>query len=450
MSSIREQAEHALSVASGAGAEEAEVFAQESRSLKISVYQGEVEELASSTGRGVGVRAIIGGSTGYAYTTDLDRNSLEDTARAAVENAAVTAGDEFTGLPELARELPQLELLSPRLAATSVEDKIGIARAIEAAALESDPRVTKVEASQYVESESLVAIVNSRGFDREQREGACYAYLQAIAEEKGEMQTGLSFTIGREPGQLEAARCGGEAAERALRQLGGSQCDSMSCPVVMDPFVTASVISVIGSVLNGEAVQKQRSMFAGREGRQVASKAVRLLDDGLHPEGLASSAFDGEGVPCRETVLIDDGILQGFLYDTYTARKEGRASTGNAARSSYRSLPHVGTTNLRLEGGSKGAGEIVAAVDKGLYVTEVSGIHSGANPVSGELSVGAAGMLISGGNLAEPVREVTIAGNLLDILAGIQEVGGDNRWVPFGGSIHAPTLLVEKMTISGK
>jgi PmbA protein len=447
---MREKAERALAAASAAGADQAEVFAQGSRSLKISVYQGEVEELASSTGSGIGVRAIIGGSTGYAYTTDLGDDGLVEAARDAVENAAVTAGDEFIGLPDPADTFPELELLSAALSGTGLEDKIEIARTIESSALARDERVTKIEASQYVESESSVAIVNSLGFNREHQEGACYAFLQAIAEDKGEMQTGISFTTGREPGQLDSVACGHEAADRALMLLGGSQCSSMTCPVVTDPFVTANLVSVIGSVLSGEAVQKRRSMFAGREGQRVASGAIRLIDDGLHPEGLASSPFDGEGVPCGETVLINDGILQGFLYDTYTARKDGRASTGNAARGSYRSPPHVGTTNLRLLGGDRSAEDIIAMVGDGFYVTEVSGIHSGANPVSGELSVGAAGILISGGKLAEPVREVTIAGNLLAMLTGIEVVGNDNRWVPFGGSIHAPTLLIEEMTISGK
>jgi len=445
-----DKASQTLEMAAAAGADQAEVFAQESRSLKISVYKGEVEELASSSGSGLGIRAIIGGAAGYAYTTDMSDAGLASAARDAVDNAAVTAADEFTGLPETGGEYAELDLFLPALLSTPVAEKIDIARAIEEAALGRDSRVVQVEASQYVESESRVAIANSKGFSREQREGVCYAFLQAIAEENGEMQTGISFTIGREPGQLEGTGCGEEAADRALMLLGARQCRSMSCPVVTDPFVTASLVSVIGSVLSGETVQKQRSMFAGRMGERVASDLVRLVDDGTHPDGLASSSFDGEGVPCRQTVLLENGVLQGFLYDTYTARKGGAESTGNASRASYRSLPHVGATNLRLTGGEAGSQEIISGVDHGLLVTEVSGMHSGANPISGDFSVGAAGILIKGGKLTEPVREITIAGNLMAMLKSIQAVGNDNRWVPFGGSIHAPTLLIGDMTIGGK
>jgi PmbA protein len=433
-----------------AGVKEAEVFAQEANSLKISVYRGDVEELASSTGRGLGVRAIVDGAVGYAYTTDMSDESLAATAKAAADNASVAGSDEFNGLPQPAESYPDLELHSAGLAGTALTDKIDIARNMEYEALKRDARVAKVEASQYVEADSRVAIASSAGINREYREGACYAFLQAIVEQEGEMQTGIAFTTGREPSQLSSADCGREAADRALMLLGGSQCDSMSCPVVMDPFVTASLFSVIGSMLSAEAVQKHRSMFAGSEGKPVASDMVELVDDGLHPDGLASSPFDGEGVPCRSTQLIVDGVLQGFLHDTYTAGKAGRNSTGNAARGSYRSLPHVGTTNLRLIGGSGSATEIIAQVDSGLFVTGVSGIHSGANPVSGDFSVGATGVLIKGGKLADPVREITIAGNLLEILKGIQAVADDNRWIPFGGSIHAPTIMIEEMTISGK
>lgn len=443
-------ARKALRLAQNTGVDQAEAYALLTRSLRIKVYKQEVEELASATGSGVGIRVLRHSAVGYAYTTDLTEEGLAAAARSAAENAAVTAGDEFMGLPEPAAGFPELDLYSEKLNATPVADKIELAAAIERAALERDKRVAQVEGATYAEGEGRVAIANSLGFGREYEETSCYAYAQAIAEQDGQMQIGVAFTTGREPGLLEGPACGREAADRALALLGASQCESMSCPVVMDPFVTASLIGVIGAALSGEAVQKQRSMFAGREGQPVASGVVRLVDDGIHPAGLASAPFDGEGVPTRQTVLIEDGVLQGFLYDTYTGRKEGKPSTGNAARGSYRGMPHVGATNLRLTGGTASLADMIAGVDLGFYVMEVSGIHSGANPVSGDFSVGAAGVLIRNGKLSESVREVTIAGNLLSILGSIEAVGNDNRWVPFGGSIHAPSLLIGEMTVSGK
>ncbi|MHB0866649.1 MAG: TldD/PmbA family protein [Thermoleophilia bacterium] len=445
-----ELAKKALRYAQDTGVDQAEAYALRTRSLRIKVYKQEVEELASATGSGVGIRVLRQNALGYAYTTDLTEEGLAAAARSAADNAAVTAGDEFAGLPEPATEFSQLDIYSEKLNATPVADKIELAATIERAALERDSRVAQVEGATYAEGEGRVAIANSMGFAREYEETSCYAYAQVIAQQDGQMQIGVAFTTGREPGLLEGAACGREAADRALALLGASQCQSMCCPVVMDPFVTASVIGVIGSALTGEAVQKQRSMFAGREGQAVASAAVRLVDDGIHPAGLASAPFDGEGVPTRRTVLIEDGVLQVFLYDTYTGRKAGKPSTGNAVRGSFRGMPHVGATNLRLTGGTMSLEEMIAGVDLGFYVMEVSGIHSGANPVSGDFSVGAAGRLIRNGKLSESVREVTIAGNLLSILGSIKAVGNDNRWVPFGGSIHAPSLLIGEMTVSGK
>lgn len=439
-----------LELAEATGVEQAEAFAMRTRSTRIRVYQQEVEELASSTGSGVGIRVFRGDSVGFSYTSDLSGDALAAAAREAADNAEVTAGDQFMGLPDPAAGFPELDLYSEKLQQVPLAEKIELTREIERTALERDSRISQVDSATYAEGEGLVAMANSLGFSRQYEENTCYAFLQAIAMQDGQMQTGMSFTTGREPGQLEPAACGREAADRALALLGGSQCESMTCPVVMDPFVSASLIGVIGSALTGEAVQKQRSMFAGLEGQKVAAGIFSITDDGINPDGLASAPFDGEGVPMGVTDLIKDGILQGLLYDTYTGKKDGRPSTGNGIRGSYRSQPHVGATNLRLAGGTASLDQIIAGVDTGFYVMEVSGIHSGTNPVSGDFSVGAAGRLIRGGQLADPVREVTIAGNVMAILKNIAVIGNDNRWVPFGGSIHAPSLLIAEMTVSGK
>lgn len=447
---MHEVARKALARAMDTGVDQAEVYASLSTSTKIKVYQQEVEELASSTGSGVGIRVFRDNAMGYAYTADTSDASLEAAASLAAANAAVTAADDFAGLPEPGKEAEALDIHDERLALTPLADKIELARQAEHAALSRDSRIAQVETASYAEGDLEVNLVNSLGFEGEYRETTCYAFVQTIAEQDGQMQVGISFTTGRAPYQLDPIACGQEGADRALVLLGGSQCQSMSCPVVLDPFVTASLMGVIGSVLTGEAVQKKRSLFAGLEGQAVASSQVRLIDDGRHPDGLASAPFDGEGVPTRETVLIDNGILQGFLYDAYTGRKDGKPSTGNGSRGSYRTLPHVGATNLRITGGDRSPSDIIAGIDRGFYVMDVTGIHSGANPVSGDISVGAAGRIISGGRLVDAVREVTIAGNLLEMLKGVEAVGNDNRWVPFGGSIHAPTLLIGRMTVSGR
>jgi PmbA protein len=218
---------------------------------------------------------------------------------------------------------------------------------------------------------------------------------------------------------------------------------------VLDAFVAATFAGLIGSMLSADAVQRGRSLFAGREGEQVAEPALVLVDDGRHPDGPASAPFDGEGSGTRRTPLIEGGRLRGFLYDTRTARRDGRSTTANASRSSYRAAPSVGTTNLLVEPGEASLDELLRRAGEGLYVTDVAGLHSGVNPVSGTFSVGASGRLIEGGELAAPVREITIAGDLVGMLGGVVAVGSGARWVPLGGSVRAAPLLIGEMAVSG-
>jgi PmbA protein len=222
----------------------------------------------------------------------------------------------------------------------------------------------------------------------------------------------------------------------------------MKAPVVLDPFVSAAFFGVLSSALTADAVQKGRSLFAGREGRQVAGEILELVDDGTLADGLDSAPFDGEGMPCRRTPLISGGVLQGFLYDTYTGRKAGRGSTGNGLRGSYSGLPGVRPTNLVVGGPVTPLADIVAGMERGVLVTDAVGVHSGANPISGEFSVGISGVLIEGGKLTTPVREVTLAGDIISMLTSVRALGDDARWVP-GGSILTPSVVIDGMAIGG-
>jgi PmbA protein len=261
--------------------------------------------------------------------------------------------------------------------------------------------------------------------------------------------TGLGVQLGRDPGALDAEAIGAEAADRALALVGARQPESRRCPVVLDAFVAASFIGFIGSMLSADAVQRGRSLFAGREGDEIADAALALVDDATDPEGPSSAPFDGEGSPSRRTPLIGDGRLLTFLFDARTARKAGRATTGHASRGSYRSPPSVGTTNLVLEPGDGQLADLFGEAGDGLFVTDVAGLHSGVNPVSGTFSVGATGRLIEGGEAGTPVRELTIASDLVSMLQAVRKVGSQARWVPFGGSVKAPPILVSEMAVSG-
>jgi PmbA protein len=443
-------ARRAVDAATAAGASDAEAWGEGSRSREVRVHAGEVESLTEATGRGVGIRAWIGERAGYAYGTDLSEPGLKDLGEAAVGAARVADEDEYASAPDPSgRPIPEIEgLRDPALARTETAEVIELAKRIERVALDSDPRVSGVEEVVYVDEDTDAAIVTSRGVAGSYAASVAYSFLQAMATEDSEVQTGLGFGVGRSPSDLEPDAIGAEAGEEASTMLGATKPDSRTCPVVLSERVTASFAGFIGGALSADEVQRGRSPFADRLDDEVASETLELADDGLDPGGLSSAPFDGEGTPRGRTPLLAGGKLLAYLHDSYTARRAGAASTGNASRS-YRTPPSVSPSNLMLAPGSLSLEGLIREAADGVYITEVAGLHSGVNPVTGRYSVGASGRAIRSGELAEPLREFTIAGDLLGTLAAVRAVGSEPRWVPFGGSVHSAPLLVGEMTIGG-
>jgi PmbA protein len=378
----------------------------------------------------------------------MSPDSLDELVARALAHAAAADADEDAVLADPPERYEKVELHDPRLEDLSVEDKINLAMSAERAALDYDPRVKLVEDTIYADGDAQVALVSSRGVRGTYRESDCYVFLYVLAEQDEAVETGIAYAVGRDPADLDATGCGREAATRACRLLGAKPCPSFRGTAVLEPYVAASVLTVLGAALTADAVQKGRSLFAQLEGDDVASPLVTLVDDGVHPDGLASAPFDGEGTPCGRTRVIADGVLQGFLYDVRTGHKAGRPSTGNGHRGSYQSTPSVQPSNLVLQGPSTAVEDIIAGVENGVLVTDAVGVHSGANPVSGEFSVGISGLLIEGGRLTRPLREVTLAGDLLSMLRGVAALGDDAKWVP-SGSVLVPTVAIEDMSVAG-
>jgi PmbA protein len=448
---LEEAARRAVEAATAAGATDAEAWSEGSRSREVRVHAGEVESLTEASGRGVGIRAWIGQRTGYAYGTDLSDSGLADLAEAAAGAARVADEDENSSAPDPAEEpVPEIEgLRDEAVAATETAEVIDLAKRIERVAIDRDKRVTGVEEVVYVDEDGDAAIATSRGVSGSFGVSTAYSFLQAMATQDSEVQTGLGFGVGRSPRALNAEEIGAEAGDEASSMLGATKPESRSCPVVLSERVTASFAGFIGGALCADDVQRGRSPFADRLGDELASSAYVLADDGIDPGGLASAPFDGEGTPRERTPLIADGKLLAYLHDSYTARRGGARSTGNASRASYRSPPSVSTSNLVLDPGELSLDQLLERADDGVYITEVAGLHSGVNPVTGRYSVGASGRAIRGGELAEPLREFTIAGDLLGTLAAVQAVGSESRWVPFGGSVRTAPMLVGEMAIGG-
>ena len=434
-----------VEAALSAGADAAEAYVRSGTSIEIDVRDGGVDTIKSAAEKGLGLRVLRGRRIGFAYTTDLSGAGLTAVAQRAVANAGLTAEDEFFRLPEAPPGYPRVDTFDPEIPAKQIADKIGLARRMEAAARAFDPRVTIVESATYQDGTVEVGLASSNGVSAYYLGAACGLYIALTAREGDDHQTGFAMDFRSRFAALDPETVGREAAERAVRMLGARPRKGLEMPVVFDPFVMVSLLGVLAPALTAEAVQKGRSLFAGRVGERVASELVTIVDDGTLAGGVRAAPFDGEGVPSSRTVLIEKGRLLGYLHNAYTAAKDGVASTGNGVRTSFKAGPEVGTTNFYLEPGDRSPGEIIGDISTGLYVGEVMGMHT-ANPISGDFSVGATGLWIEQGRLSYPVRGLAIAGNIRELLDAVDAVGRDLRF--FGGK-GAPTVRVAKLAVSG-
>lgn len=423
-----------------------EAYAEESRRTEVDAHKGDVEGLTFAESRGVGVRVIVEGRLGYAWAADPSVDEVRDAVAHARENASFSTPDAFNELPPASAIEAMPDLFRPAQAGLSTDRKVEVALDLERVATTTDDRVDKTDACQYGDAVSRVAIASTTGLSAEYARTDAWCVVVTLADDDGETQTGYSFKVGRDLAELDWADVATEAVERAVRMLGAEKPATAKVPVVLDPFAGSAFLGVLAGALSAEAVQKQRSLFADLEGQQVASEAITLVDDGTLPSGPGASPFDDEGVPSGRTELITLGTLNGFLHNTYTARRGGTASTGNARRAGYRSVPGVGTSNLYVEPGAMDVEEILAEANGGVLIQEVTGVHSGANPISGEFSVGATGLLIGGGELGKPVREMTIASTIPEMLRSVAAVGSDLRWFASAG---VPTILIGEMTVAG-
>ena len=428
--------------------EAVEAYAEESRQTEASALRGEVEGLEFAESRGMGVRLIRDGRLGYAYAADPSLDEVRSAVVSARENAALTEPDEFNVLPNAEQAVVLPELFREDSADVATADKVQMALDLERRLVTSDPRVTKVDLAQIGDAVSRVAIASTAGVDAEYARTDAWVVAVTLAVDGDETQTGFSYRIARALDGLGVEAVADEAVGRAVRMLGATKPATAKVPIVLDQFAAEEFLGVLASALNAENVLKGRSLFAEMAGQQVGSDLFTLVDDGTILDGPGAAPFDGEGVPSGRTELFTAGTLNGFLHDTYTAARmgNGQRSTGNAKRGSYKGSPGVGTSNFYLDNGSTPFEELLRQAEGGVLIAEVTGVHSGANPISGEFSVGATGLRIEGGALGEPLREMTIASTLPGMLAGITGLGDDLR---FFSSVGTPSVLIGEMTLAG-
>ena len=431
------------------GNEQVEAFLTHSREFEVKAYQGAAETVSSAEPRGAGVRVLDGSKVGFAFTTVLDEAGLDAVVEQARANAAFANEDEGVAFAEPASYSDVDGLFLGSQTEVSPEDKVAFAIELERATRGADPRIRTVEEAGYSDSDTEIAIATSSGVEGGYRRTDAWCYSVAIATEGDDTQVGFEFALERGLASLDAADVAARSAARALGVLGAEKIPSARMPVIFEPYTAGQFLSVIGGVLTAEAVQKGRSLFAGKLGEEIAAPTLTLIDDGRAEGAPGAAPWDAEGTPTQATPVIESGVLRSYLYDIPSARREGRSSTGNASRAGFKSGPGPAPSNMALSSTGQTRDELFAQAGRALVVQDFHGVHSGANPVSGDFSVGATGYLLEDGARGKPVKEVTIAAPMLEILRGIVAVADDRRWLPFGGSYAGATTLVAEMTVAG-
>ncbi len=431
------------------GATAAECVIRDGEEFSTVVRLGEVETLKESGSKSLGIRVFVGQRAASTWTSDLSPQGIQRMIDSALELAKLTTEDPFAGIPE-ASELgslaADLDLYYDDVNSLSTADRIDYARRAERAALDFDPRISNSEGGSFDTATGRKVLANSHGFLGEYQRSYCSVSAVPIArDEQGKMQRDYWYSVSRTMGKLESAESVGQtAAKRALRRLGARKVKTARVPVIFDPQVARSLLDHIFEAANGDSIYRNASFLVGKLGEQIAGENVTVIDDGTMVGGFGSSPFDSEGVPTRRTIVIERGVLKSYLLNTYAAKKLGLATTGNASRG-LAGTPGIGAGNFFLTPGAKTPEEIIAEVKDGLYVTEFLGF--GVNLVTGDFSRGAGGLWISNGELTHPVEEITVAGNLKDMLRNISEIGSD---LEFRGSVACPTLRIDGMTVAGE
>lgn len=428
--------------------EAVEAVVGRSRHTEVRAYDADVESLSSAESMGVGIRVVLGDRQGFAYAATFDDDVLAETLAEARDNASFASPDPHIGLAEPdGVAVPELDLFRPSLLAVPTERKVALALELEAMVRAADPRISGVESAEFVDAMGESCVASTTGIRSESASTACYVSVSCLAEADGLTQTGFGFSVGRELDDLVPSDASDDAVMRSTRLLGATKPASTRATIVLDPFVTAQVVGILGSTLSGESVLKGRSPFADRLGDEVGSPLVTLVDDATNPLAYTASATDGEGLASRRTALIADGVLQAFVHNAYTGRWAGTPSTGNAVRGGFKSTPGVGCRALSLAPGELDQAALLRLVGDGVLISSVIGMHSGVNPISGDFSTGAEGLRITGGQVGAPLREFTIASTLQKMLRDVEAVGNDVDWLPM--SAAGVSLVIRDITISG-
>lgn len=428
---------------------EAEIYLRASHATTIRVQDGEIDQFALSDSRGAGIRVIREGRVGYAYSEDLSPEALERTLEKAAGNALLLEAAPERGLSAFPGETPEMpELYRPDLKDVPLPDKIEAAMALERIAKGADARIKNVTSTGYSDAHGFLRVVSTLGVDRMYRSSSAWVSTVPLVTQDGENKTYYQIKVTRDFTHIHPEEIAREAVDRAVAKLGSQEVASGTYPVVFDPETFGDLLSVFCGSFSSKTAQEGKSLLKGKVGERVAGEAFTLVDDPLHLEGWGARPFDDEGCPSRRLSLISKGVFQTFLYNSETARKEGAESTGHAARGGYKGTLGVAPSNLIVLPGTATPEQLLGRHDRALFVTLVTGLHAGANAISGDFSLQAEGFLYERGELVTPIHNFTVSGNWFRLLESVAEVGSDMEYQ--SSAVACPSVLVEGLAIAGK
>ncbi|MGG0669155.1 TldD/PmbA family protein [Sporosarcina koreensis] len=447
--SIEQLKERLFAEGENTGFTDLELYYEKKESLTIGLYEGEVDKYDFSDVQGASVRGLYNGKTGYAYTEKFDEDSVSFLLKNAVENAELIENEPeelFTGKAEY----EEIEFYSPELDAVKPEEMIQFLQEVEKKILAYDPRVKKVTTSQMQNQKSEKGLFHDKGLELKEANNFLLFYVSILVQENDELKSGFVFRITKDFNELDADTIVKEVVEQGVSMLGERNYPNKKYPVVLKNEAAASLLSTFTSSFSAQAVQDSRSRLQGKLGEKIAAEHVNLIDNPFLPTGIQSATFDSEGVPTRKLNIVEEGHLQTYFHNLKTAKKDGVETTGHAHRGSYRGSVEVSPSNFYIEPANQTVEQLYAEIEEGIIITDLAGLHSGADPISGDFSLAADGYYVKDGKVVGPTKQMTVAGNFFEMLQDIEEIGSDLIFSPmsFNGYIGSPSLKIKGLAIT--
>lgn len=433
------------------GINDMEVFYSAGSSLSLKVFQKELDGYSLSESEGLGLRGMYNSKMGYSYTEKVDETSIDLLVKNVKENATVIDSDDEEYIFEGSKEYKKVDTFNPKLEEVEEAGKIKFVKQLEEEAFKIDNRIQSVETCVYGDGYGETIMSNTKGLYLHDKSNIAYTYVVVVAKENEDIKTGMAYRTGNDFSKFNPKEIAEEAVKEALSMLGAKSVKSGDYPVVIRNNAAADLLEAFEGIFSAENVQKNLSLLKGKLNEQIGSEKLTLVDDPFMEGGLASRSFDGEGVASKYKKVVDKGVLKTYFHNLKTAKKDGVETTGNASKSSYKSSVGIAPSNLYVEKGEKTLEEIISSMDKGILITELQGLHSGLNSVSGDFSLAALGYEIKDGKIAKAVEQITVAGNYFELLKNIEETGSDLKFgLPGEAYIGSPSLKIKKLAIAGE